>query len=152
GGLASTGTFAVIINGGPNDKINLRGLLIDGVGSGNTAIQFNSGAALNIQDCVVRNFLFGISMSTTGQLHVSDTIVADMTTTPPWVGNGKGIRTAPAAGSATAVLSRVRVNNAFAVGLAAGRTSSNSAVINVTVEDSVFSSSSGGTGVLVSAP
>lgn len=47
---------AITINAGSSDKVSLRGLTVDGAGAANTTgINFNSGASLNIEDCVVRN-------------------------------------------------------------------------------------------------
>ena len=66
GGIAAqSGGTAITVNGGASDIINLRGLIIDGFGSGNTAIQFNSGGALDIQDCIIRHFgSLGINITT----------------------------------------------------------------------------------------
>ena len=58
GGIAaSSGATAVTINAGQNDKINLRGVLLEGFNSGGAAVLFNSGAKLTVQDCMIRNFL-----------------------------------------------------------------------------------------------
>jgi len=152
-GLAVTFGTGMTINAGANDKINLRGLLIDGVGTGNVGIQFNAGGSLNIQDCLVRNFTqFGIRVSGSAQLHISDTLVADITANPPTSTAGQGIKIDPSAGNVTAVLSRVRVDGAHFVGLAAGDANQNSAVVNISVEDSEISNSSAGFGILASAP
>jgi len=45
----------ITINAGPHDKINLRGLIIEGAGVGNRGTQFNTGGSLNIQNSVIRN-------------------------------------------------------------------------------------------------
>src|SRR5580704_15680182 len=51
------GGATFIINARTNDQINIRGVLLDGLGApGSVAIQFNSGGSLNIQDSVIRNF------------------------------------------------------------------------------------------------
>jgi hypothetical protein len=82
-GLAATSGYGITINAGASDKVNLRGLLIDGVGSGTTGIQFNTGASLDIQECLIRNFTAdGIrfnaltATAATSALFVSDTHVA----------------------------------------------------------------------------
>src|SRR5262249_25873992 len=54
GVLASSSVSGVTINAGASDVINLRGLYIDGGGSGTTGIQFTSGGSLNIQNSVIR--------------------------------------------------------------------------------------------------
>jgi hypothetical protein len=61
GTLASSTSNGIIINAGPNDIVDLRGLEVDGAGSGAIGIQFNSGAGLQLRDSVVRGFATGIS-------------------------------------------------------------------------------------------
>src|ERR1700722_439679 len=69
---------AITINAHSGDKVSLRGLILDGAGAANTTgINFNSGASLNIESCVVRNMTAsGLSFqqnATTAQaLAVSD--------------------------------------------------------------------------------
>ena len=41
------GATGITINAGVNDKINLRGLIIEGAGVGNTGIVFNTGKFLS---------------------------------------------------------------------------------------------------------
>ncbi len=81
---APSGGTAIIVNAGIGDNINIRGVLLDGAITGNTGIQFNSGATLNIQDSTIRNFYgsksaVGIiySPSNNSQLFVSNTLVSD---------------------------------------------------------------------------
>jgi hypothetical protein len=79
-GLAVPSGDGITINAGASDKINLRGLLLDGVGTGSNGVVFNTGASLNIQDCVIRNFASGgISFTPTAlsALFVSNTLVSD---------------------------------------------------------------------------
>src|SRR6516164_7025675 len=138
-----SGGAGITINAGPNDLVSLRGLTIDGAGVGSNGIVFNSGASLNIQECVVRNFQTNgiLASATNAQLHVSDTLIADITTAPPSNGNGIGIFIIPNSGNFTGVLSHVRLDNDYFFGLVAGNAVTNTAVINVTVEDSVASNS-----------
>jgi hypothetical protein len=109
--------------------VNLRGLLLDGVGSGNNGIIFNSGASLNIQDSVIRNLQSGISFkpsgSTASSLFVSDTLVSDNA--------GNGIIVEPTgSGVVTVVLERVQTySNAGGIDILGGT------VVNATVSDSV---------------
>jgi len=80
-GISAASGNAITINAGAGDNINLRGLLIDGVGTGTNGIWFNSGASLDVQDCLVRNFDgSGIASlpSATAALTVSDTVVANI--------------------------------------------------------------------------
>jgi hypothetical protein len=72
---------AITINAGPSDKINIRGVSLNGVGvAGANGIQLNSGGSLNIQDSVIRNFASrGVYFTPAGssQIFVSNTLVAD---------------------------------------------------------------------------
>src|SRR3984893_920521 len=56
GGLGS-GTNAIVFAGGANDYLFLKGLDIEGFGTGLSGILFNSGAVLHVEDCVIRHFL-----------------------------------------------------------------------------------------------
>jgi hypothetical protein len=55
-GISAPSGNGITINAGASDKISLRGLLIDGVGTGANGIQFNTGAFLNVQESLIRNF------------------------------------------------------------------------------------------------
>ena len=72
----------VTISAGVNDFVNLRGLDIDGAGSGSNGIQFTSGAALNIQDSMIRGFTNGINFQPSGSsvLSVGSTLVSNNVT------------------------------------------------------------------------
>src|SRR5262245_44821389 len=82
-GISAPAGDAITISAGANDRINLRGLLIDGVGTGSIGIVFNSGGSLNIQDSVVRNFTAnGINFipfgGTGSRLFVTDTHISEL--------------------------------------------------------------------------
>jgi hypothetical protein len=65
------GGTAITINAGANDVVNLRGLIVEGAGIGNTGIQYNSGGRLNIQNCVVRNLVqHGMVFVPNGPSHI----------------------------------------------------------------------------------
>src|SRR5262245_31845537 len=53
---APSNATAITISAGASDRINLRGLLLDGVGTGSNGIVLNSGLMLNVQDSVIRGF------------------------------------------------------------------------------------------------
>jgi hypothetical protein len=77
-GIAVASGDGITINAGASDKISLRGLLIDGVGTGTNGITFNSGGSLDLQNSLIRNFTGdGIAFLPTGSstLIVSDTRV-----------------------------------------------------------------------------
>jgi hypothetical protein len=133
---------AITINAGPGDRINLRGLLIDGAGSGADGILFQAGWSLNLQDCLVRNFLLGngiiFAPGASGNLFVSDTVISDNAF------DGIGV-TPVASGTVTVALDRVEIDNNNQYGLRASAVGASTASINVSLRDSVVAYN--GTGV-----
>src|SRR5947209_1766848 len=80
--LVSGGAVGITINAGAAAYINLRGITIQGIGfGGGSGILFNSGFALTITHCVIRNHTsHGITFAPTAaaaRLAISDTLVAD---------------------------------------------------------------------------
>jgi hypothetical protein len=133
GVLASSNVSGITINAGANDIVNLRGLDVDGGGSGANGIQFTSGAELNIQDSAIRGFTNGINFqpSGSGTLSVLSTLVSN---------NGTGILVQGAAGNAGFLNDVQLINNG--TGLDAVGTNSTSPV-NVTLQNSLVANSSG---------
>jgi hypothetical protein len=77
-GLAVPSGAGITINAGAADKVNLRGLLLDGIGTGGDGIAFNSGAILHVQESLIRNFSGnGINFAANATLSVSSILVAD---------------------------------------------------------------------------
>src|SRR5262249_20387108 len=78
----TTTTFnpAITITTGANDVVNLRGLTLVGGGVGGQGILFNGGGTLNLQNCVIRDFL-GDSVALLPQLSatfaIQDTVVSN---------------------------------------------------------------------------
>jgi len=108
-GISAAGTNGVTINAGVNDVVVLRGLTIEGAGSGLNGVRFLAGGALHVENCTINNFVGkGISFEPTGasQLFVKDTIIRnnkDQT-------NGAGISVKPVSpGSAKATIDHVRL-------------------------------------------
>jgi hypothetical protein len=143
-GISAPSGNAITINAGASDVINLRGLLFDGVGSGSTGIEFNTGASVNIQNSIIRNFAtFGIrfqptaaggivSPTGTSRLSLSQTLVSDLGTT------ATAVAIVPvASGSAIAVVENVRLDNGGIGLLADGHLTTG--ILAVTVLDSVIS-------------
>jgi hypothetical protein len=130
---AGSGLAAITITAGASDKINIRGVVLDGLGiSTNTGISFTSGGSLNVQDSVIRNFsnygiFFGPSASTQSQISMSNTLVSDNL-------NGVAISSG-GSGALIGVLDHVRIENSTQTGLQVGSISTGT--VNVTVSDSV---------------
>jgi hypothetical protein len=136
-GISAASGNAISISAGPGDNINLRGILIDGVGTGVIGVAFFAGGSLNIQDCLIRDFgapgNFGILFvpGASSNLTVYDTVISD--NLGPSINPGTGIGLIPVA-NLTAVVERVVMdNNGF--GLAVVGSDSNGS-INVTVSNS----------------
>jgi hypothetical protein len=134
GGIqVGTGT-AITINIGANDKVMLRGLTIDGVGTGSNGISFVSGGSLYIEGCTINNFVqYGIDFSPasgSGKLFVIESAVRNNGAS----GVGGGIWIRPIGnGSAKAFLTHVGLeNNNFGLRADGGGSTGG---INVTVKD-----------------
>lgn len=117
-GVLAAGTNGIVINAAAGDVVVLRGLDIEGAGTGLRGIRFLAGGALHVENCTINGFTgnpgVGISFepSANSQLFIKDTFVRGNR-----IGTGGGILIKPAAGgTAVAVLDNVRVErNTFGV-------------------------------------
>jgi hypothetical protein len=114
-GITVTTGDGITINAGVSDVVNLRGLTIVGAGGGN-GVTFNSGRALNIQNCVIRGLgthALNLIPTTTADINISNTIVSGNTS--------DGVHLAPSGTSLTVTASFEQVQaihnggNAFIV-------------------------------------
>jgi hypothetical protein len=104
---------SIEIIAGANDVVNLRGLAVDGGGTGDVGIDFRSGT-LHIQNSIIRGFNFyGIRFAAgyNNDLFVSDTLIADIS-----VPDSQFVQTAIHVGMigpqrSGVVLDRVRIEN-----------------------------------------
>src|SRR5579859_3447351 len=55
-GVLVSGTNGIVVNAGPNDKVLLEGLDIEGLGTGLSGILINGGGKTTIRKCSIRNF------------------------------------------------------------------------------------------------
>lgn len=97
-GVLVSGTNGIVINAASTDVVILKGLDIEGLGTGLHGISILSAAAVHVEDCRIHNFTQrGINFvpTTTSTLYVRNTVIRDNTNNP----NGGGILTQ---GSATA--------------------------------------------------
>jgi hypothetical protein len=165
-GVLVSGTNGIIVNV-PNagDVVILRGLDIQGLGTGQSGVKVITGGNVQIDKCLVGQFSFGIDFETTvagSRLQVTDTIVRNNGSGL----TGGGILVAPTS-TATATLDGVRMeNNVFGLKTqgSSNTTVSNSVATNnafaglsatsspavLTIERSVVThnASSGGSGVV----
>jgi hypothetical protein len=133
-GITVTSGDGITITAGATDVVNLRGLTLVGAG-GDNGITFNSGAALNIQNCVIRGFTgaFALNLVPTisADINVSNTIVS---------GNLGGIFLSPSgtALTVTASFEQVRaIHNAIVGFLVSGSAMTGS--LSATATDSLAS-------------
>ena len=86
-GILASGTTGITINAGPNDVVQIRGIIIDGgtpVTPGLNGIRFVAGKMLIVSDVVIKNFTgaspngHGILFNPAagGQLFITNTIIA----------------------------------------------------------------------------
>jgi hypothetical protein len=133
-GITAGSGNAITIKAGATDSVHLRGLTIEGLGTGTNGIKFNTGGNLAIENCVIRNFAnvgLNITASTSSSFSVSNTIASNNTSI--------GIAVQPK-GSAvvSGVLSNVTANNNVSGILVAG----SGLALNVTIANSDASNNS----------
>src|SRR5262249_43491998 len=144
--VPSGGGIGIMVDAGRGDIVRLRGLIIEGQAAGSVGIEFVTGSALHVQNCVIRNLEdigagIGIMMLPGGasQLFVSHTIIFNNGSFP----NTGGILIQPhGTGSADVVLDRLRLeNNVF--GLKADGSRSTGPGAHVVLRGSVVSGNAG---------
>ena len=149
GGILANGSNGIVVAAGASDVVSIRGLQIEGAGSGLNGIKFTSGAALHVEDCVIRGFqsntsgnAHGIAFVPTGnsELYVTDTIIEKNGT----VSTGGGILVQPTGtGTAKVGLSGVTLaNNSFGF-RANGSSSTGTAGITGGIYDTTASGNNG---------
>jgi hypothetical protein len=116
-GVLVSGTNGIIVNAANTDRVVLRGLDIEGLGTGLAGIKVLAAGSVHVEKCVINNFTqLGIDFqpasatTSTSQLFVSDTIIRN--------NNGAssgGIRVRPGANvTAKAMIENVQLrNNSF---------------------------------------
>jgi hypothetical protein len=132
--ILASGANGVIVNAGPNDKVTLRNLSINGAGTGLNGIRFIAGGALHVENCDIFGFAGGTALGLdfepggSSRLSVFDTVIRENGTAAV----GGGVLIKPGGGTVKATLDKVRlINNLFGIraeGIAA-----------VTVRDSIAS-------------
>jgi hypothetical protein len=146
-GGALAGGNGIVVNAQPTDVVYIRGLDIFGVNPPSNGIRFIAGAALHVEDSVIRRFnaanSAGISFfpsTNNAELYVRNTLVADN-------GNGVtggGIILDPNGNvSFKVLLDSVRVVNNANNGILVDSTASTGTGLFVSVENSIVSGQSG---------
>jgi hypothetical protein len=143
GGILNAATNGINISAGVNDVIVLRGLQIQGAGSGLTGVRFLNGGGLILQDCVINSGPggFGVDFSPSGAstLNVVNTYVTNNGTTTGPVGGGIVVRPTGGTGSAVVNIKNSNITrNTFGIrgeGATAGALG-----VKITISDSEISS------------
>ncbi len=131
-GVLVSGTNGIVVSAGPSDNVVIRGLTIEGLGTGLNGIRFISGGSLTVENCTINGFTQNaISMEGAGQLFVHDTTIRHNGSSGASFG---GISVIPASGAVGGVIDHVRLegNGGFGVkvGNGANLSVSNSIAIN----------------------
>lgn len=152
-GILAAGTNGVIVNAAATDVVILRGLVIDGGTAavpGLNGIRFLAGAALHVQDCIIKNFsgaapnghgiLFAPSAGTS-ELYISDTTVSNNGNAA--AASGAGIAVQPTgSGSARVSITNARLENNNR-GILADSTTTTSNATKLSVTNSVVAGNTG---------
>ena len=140
-GITAPSGFAILINAGATDQINLRGLLIEGLGSGFAGVVVGQVGSLNIQDSLIRKFTEdGIAFSAgNSKLSVSHTVESGN------VSAGIAITSASNAMAINAVLEQVELyDNGDGIAVAADRSDAGNQPVQLTVSNSTIANNSNG--------
>lgn len=148
-GVLVSGTNGITVNVAAGNVVVLRGLDIQGSGTGLIGVSVIQAGLVRIEKCVIRGFnggaAYGVQLTATASpasLVIADSSIIDNGTGA----TGGGINVAPAAGgNADVVIRRVRIANNVAGVVVNG--SGNTTTNNVTIEDSEIAGNSN-TGVL----
>src|SRR5712671_5625889 len=105
-GVLVSGTNAIIVSAGPSDQVTLRGLDINGAGTGINGIRFLAGKALIVDNCQIYEFTtngIDVALGASGSsLTVKDTRINNL--------GGVGIRVTTTVGGASASVDHVNIS------------------------------------------
>jgi len=124
GGVLAAGTNGVRVLAGGSDRIVLRGLDINGAGSGVNGILFTSGGSLHVENSVIYGMQNGINIGVGSEIYIKNTYIRN--------NSNIGVYIAGSGGLVNAVIEKTTVENQMH-GLYAG------ANTRVTTRGSVYS-------------
>lgn len=120
GVLSTLGSNGIIVNAGASDNVVLRGLTIDGAGTGGNGVRFLAGASLTIENCTIANFRaaspngFGVIVANaagTAEIHIVNTTIENNGAIAAATGGGVQIKPTAAGAAARVSLDRVQLLN-----------------------------------------
>jgi Right handed beta helix region len=102
GGVLAAGTNGVNVHAGGSDRIILRGLDINGVGSGLTGIVLTSGGSLHVEDSVISGMQNGINIVSGNEVYIKNTYIRNNSNIGVLISSG---------GSVNVVIEKTTVEN-----------------------------------------
>ena len=131
---ATAGGTSIQISAGPNDTVNLRGLTLEGAATGQTGVVFGSGGALDIDNCIIRNFTDTGVLVEPGATALTNVLITNSRIS----GNPNvGINIRPLGGIVNATLDHLAVfKNGFGISLGGNPGTSGGGVVVATVSNS----------------
>lgn len=138
-GILAAGTNGIVVNAGPNDKVVIRNLSINGVGTGINGIRFLKAKELTIDQCSIDGFTgnaVDVNLSATGSVLIKNSYISNA---------NKGVSLATTAGFAVATISGVHIFATTASGVESTTNGGFADIINSVINGV------GGSGVFVSA-
>ena len=139
-GVLVSGTNAIIVSAGPTDQVTLRGLDINGAGTGINGIRFLAGKALIVDNCQIYEFTtngIDVALGASGSsVTVKDTRINNL--------GGVGIRVTTTVGGVSLSADHVNISRVSSgVEAAAGGNASVSNSIMTTASNGVLASANG---------
>src|SRR5262249_20621748 len=89
GGVLVAGTNGINVIAAASDRIVLRGLDIDGTGSGVNGILFSSGASLHVEDSVIYGMQNGINIGA-GKIYIKNTYIRNNSNVGVYIAGNSG--------------------------------------------------------------
>jgi hypothetical protein len=130
GSVLVSGTNGIVVQAGPSDVVILRGLEVNGIGTGINGIRFLAGAALIVDECLIYGFTtngIDVALGASAAVSVNNTQIYNL--------GGDGIRLNTTAGTASMSADHVtvsRTHNGIEVAGGGIGTVSNSMIFNTT--------------------
>lgn len=143
GGVLVSGTNGLVVAAGPNDVVALRGLSIEGLGTGLAGVKYNSGKQLIIERCDINNFNnagIAVATSAAASLTVRDTTIHNSGSSTAKTTSGGIVVSPSGTASVNVTLDDVRLvqNNGFGL-----QVNGSTGATTVTLHDSVVSQNGG---------
>jgi hypothetical protein len=103
GGVLAAGTNGINVNAAASDRIVLRGLDINGAGTGVNGIFFTSGGSLHVEDSVISGMQNGINIAASSEIYIKNTYIRN--------NSNIGVYIASSGGPVNAVIEKTTVEN-----------------------------------------